>query len=83
MRFVAPFSARLSYLICISVTAFLFASGGMADQSARLLGILTIDLELKQFGISRLERLVFVTCLGIAIGVLGNICQKWHLHGGS
>ncbi|KAF7966178.1 hypothetical protein HWV62_39728 [Athelia sp. TMB] len=46
--------------------AFLFASGGMADQTARLLGILIIDLELKQIGINRLERFIFIVLLAIA-----------------
>lgn len=55
--------------------AFLFASGGMADQTARLLGIITIDLELKQIGINRLERFIFMIWLAIAAGVSNAILK--------
>lgn len=48
--------------------AFLVAWGGIAAQSARLLGLLKLSLDLKRLGVSRWETLVFWGWLLVALG---------------
>jgi hypothetical protein len=49
-------------------TAFVVAWGGMAAQSARLVGLLILSFELRQLGIGRWESIVFWIWLGVGIG---------------
>jgi hypothetical protein len=48
--------------------AFLVAWGGMAAQSARLIGLLILSFELRQLGIRRWENIVLRIWLGIGLG---------------
>jgi hypothetical protein len=50
------------------LAAFVVAWGGMAAQSARLVGLLILSFELQQLGIGRWERIVFWIWLAIGIG---------------
>lgn len=52
--------------------AFVIAWGGMAAQSARLVGMLILSFELRQLGISRRESIIFWIWLGIGIGMAIN-----------
>lgn len=47
--------------------AFVIAWGGMAAQSARLVGLLILSFELRQLGIGRWEEIVFWIWLGIGL----------------
>jgi hypothetical protein len=52
--------------------AFVVAWGGMAAQSARLIGLLILTFELRQLGISRWENIVLRIWLGVGLGTRTN-----------
>jgi len=58
-------------------SAFVVAWGGMAAQSARLVGLLILSFELRQLGIGRWESIVFWFWLCIGIGTaIGFVVSK-------
>jgi len=60
------------------LVAFVVAWGGLSAQSARLVGLIILILELKQFGIKRWETALFWVYLLVGIGV--SPLQYSHIH---
>ena len=76
---VAADDINLTQTNISSSTAFVVAWGGMAAQSARLIGLLILSFELRQLGISRWENIV----LGFKLEIVGLgatellLVQRW------
>lgn len=58
--------------ISLCVVAFVIAWGSMAANSARLVGLLTLNWKLKSYGVKRWESYAVWVGIVVALGIIGH-----------